>query len=198
MPRLHILGASGSGTSTLGREVAARLGCRQLETDDFLWLPDDPPYRRLRPMPDRLLLMQAALLGNSSWVISGALTGWGNVLVPRLDLVIFLDLDPGLRMARLRAREAARWGGRIAPGGDMAEGHEAFMEWAEAYDSAGPDQRSRALHEEWLAGLPCPVLRLDSAAPVTALADAVLACLTATDGPARLPAPPGAACRAPG
>ncbi len=174
MPRIHILGAAGSGTSSLGQAVAAALGCPQHETDDFLWQASDPPYQRIRPMPDRLHLLHAALVRSRSWVVSGALTGWGNPLVPLLDLVVFLTLEPNLRMARLRAREVARWGARIAPGGDMAAAHATFIEWAAAYDVAGPDQRSRRLHEEWLATLPCPVLRLDSTLPVPELATAVL------------------------
>ncbi len=175
MPRIHVLGASGSGTSTLGKAVAARLGCPQFDTDDFLWMRDDPPYQRVRPMPERLQRLQTALVRSRSWVVSGALTGWGNALVPRLDLVVFLHLDPALRLERLRAREAARWGRRILPGGDMAEQQRVFMEWAEAYDTAPPDQRSLALHEAWLTTLPCPVLRLDGAAPTATQAAAVLA-----------------------
>ncbi len=175
MPRILIMGASGSGTTTLGKAVADRLECPQYETDDFLWLPDNPPYQRIRHMPDRLHQLQAALIRSRSWVISGALTGWGNPLVPLLDLVVFLTLEPSLRMTRLRAREAARFGEQIQPGGAMAESHRTFMEWAEAYDVAGPDQRSRALHEEWLAALPCPVLRLDSSGPLAAMTEAVLA-----------------------
>jgi adenylate kinase family enzyme len=174
MPRIHVLGAAGSGTTTLGQAVAARLGCPHHETDDHLWLASDPPYQRLRPMPERLHRLHAALVRSRSWVVSGALTGWGNPLVPLLDLVVFLTLDPTLRMARLRAREDKRWGARILPGGDMASGHAAFMEWARAYDSAGPDQRSRSLHEAWLATLPCPVLRLDSAQPLPVLEAALL------------------------
>ena len=175
MPRILVTGAPGSGTSTLGRAVAERLGCPQFDTDDFLWLPDDPPYQRIRPMPDRLHLLQAALVRHRSWVVSGALTGWGNPLVPRLGLVVFLTLEPGLRMRRLRAREAARFGPRILPGGDMAARQQTFFEWAEAYDTAGPDQRSRALHEQWLTTLPCPVLRLDTSGPLEPLVAAVLA-----------------------
>lgn len=174
MPRIHILGASGSGTSTLGAAVAAALECPLHETDDFLWVPSDPPYQKIRPMPDRLHRLHAALVRSRSWVVSGALTGWGNPLVPLLDLVVFVTLEAGQRMARLRAREAARFGARILPGGDMAESYRTFMEWAEAYDTAGPDQRSRALHEQWLRTLPCPVLRLESTQPVAMLAEAVL------------------------
>ena len=174
MPRIHILGASGSGTSTLGQAVAACLDCPQHDTDDFLWVASDPPYQRTRPMPDRLHLLHGALVRSRSWVLSGSLVGWGNTLVPLFDLVVFVALDPALRMARLRAREQARYGARIAPGGDMATDHAIFMEWAEAYDTTGPDQRSRVLHEEWLATLPCPVLRLDSSQPAPTLAEAVL------------------------
>ena len=46
-----------------------------------------------------------------------------------------------------------------------------------ALHRAGLDQRSRAQQESWLADLPCPVLRLDSAAPVPALTAAVLAAI---------------------
>ena len=36
-----------------------------------------------------------------------------------------------------------------------------FLEWAGRYDSGGPEMRSRALHEAWLAALPCSVVRLE-------------------------------------
>jgi hypothetical protein len=54
-----------------------------------------------------------------------------------------------------------------------------FLAWAEAYDSAGPSQRSRVLHAAWLAERSCPVVRLDSAAPVAVLAERVEAWLAA-------------------
>jgi hypothetical protein len=39
--------------------------------------------------------------------------------------------------------------------------HVEFIEWAGRYDSGGPEMRSRAMHEAWLATLPCPVVRLE-------------------------------------
>jgi len=36
--RIHILGASGSGTTTLGRALAERLQCPHFDTDDYFWL----------------------------------------------------------------------------------------------------------------------------------------------------------------
>jgi cytidylate kinase len=35
--KLHILGASGSGVSTLGRELATRLNVPYFDADDFYW-----------------------------------------------------------------------------------------------------------------------------------------------------------------
>jgi hypothetical protein len=64
----------------------------------------------------------------------------------------------------------------------MASLSAAFFSWAEAYDSAGPVQRSLAAHEAWLAGQTAPVSRLDSAAGVDELADAVMARLQAGSG----------------
>jgi adenylate kinase family enzyme len=177
MMRLHIMGASGSGTSTLGAAVAARLGCPLHDTDAHFWLPTDPPFTAVRPMPGRLARLRRHLGRSRDWVLAGALGGWGDALVPDFDLVVFLYLDPAARMARLRRRETARHGARIEAGGDLAAVHAAFMAWAAAYDGAGLDQRSRAQQESWLADLPCPVLRLDSAAPVPALTAAVLAAI---------------------
>ena len=43
-----MFGASGSGTTALGRYVAEKNGYFFMDTDDYLWEPTDPPYRSLR------------------------------------------------------------------------------------------------------------------------------------------------------
>jgi hypothetical protein len=48
----------------------------------------------------------------------------------------------------------------------MYEAHLEFLEWAARYDSAGPEQRSRALHEEWLRKVTCPIVVVDGTLPV--------------------------------
>lgn len=72
------------------------------------------------------------------WVFSGSAPEWAKPVEPFYDLVVFLRLDPAVRMERLRRREAAQYGKRIEAGGDMAVASTAFIEWAEAYDTAGP------------------------------------------------------------
>ena len=159
--RVHITGASGSGTTTLGHALAARFGWRHLDTDEYFWLPTDPPFQQQRPVPERLALLGAALAG-SGWVLSGAVGAWGDPFIPLFDLVVFLSVPAATRIARLRDRERLRFGEvALAPGGVMHANHTAFMAWAAAYDDGGPDMRSRQRHERWLATLPCPVLRLE-------------------------------------
>lgn len=174
MPRIHIPGASGSGVSTLGVEVARLLSAPHLEADTVYWLPTDPPFVAARPRTERLALLRKQLLSDEDWVFSGSAIGWAEPIEPLYDLIVYLRLDPAIRIKRLRQREQARYGRRIAPGGDMAAASAAFFAWAAAYDTAGLEQRSRVTHEEWLSARKAPVLRLDSSEPVEALASAVL------------------------
>ena len=156
--RIHILGATGSGTTTLGRALAERLPCPHFETDGYCWVPTDPPYTKQRERTERQQLLRDDVTVHDSWVVSGSLCGWGDVAIPLFELVVFLSIPPNIRMARLRHRQHARFGERMLPGGDMYESSQAFLARAASYDEGGLDIRSRQLHEEWLGTLPCPML----------------------------------------
>jgi adenylate kinase family enzyme len=119
--RIHILGASGSGTTTLGRALAEHLQYLHFDTDDYFWLPTDPPFTHQRERTQRQRLLMDDLTAHDSWVVSGSLCGWGDVAIPLFALVVFLWVPQDVRMARLRKREFARFGERILPGGDMYE-----------------------------------------------------------------------------
>jgi adenylate kinase family enzyme len=159
---IHILGASGSGTSTLGDALARSFGYIHLDTDDYFWEPTEPPFQQTRERQQRQALLGAALDAHPRWVLSGSLCGWGDIFIPRFDLVIFLCVPQEIRMARLKAREQRRFGkAALAPGGGMHAAHMSFLNWAAAYDEGGDDMRSRRRHEQWLASLPCPCIRLE-------------------------------------
>ena len=173
--RVHIFGASGSGTTTLAAALAERVGHAHLDTDDFFWLPTTPKFQTVRPLEERVALLRSALDQPGGWVLSGSLCGWGDVFIPRFELVVFIYLPPDVRMARLAGREVVRYGAdAIAPGGAHHAQYETFMAWAAAYDT-GNVSRTLALHEQWLATLPCPILRLTPAAPIADHLDLVLA-----------------------
>jgi adenylate kinase family enzyme len=151
MSRIHITGASGTGTTTLGRALAQELQCAHFDSDDYYWLPTQPPYRKKRAPAERLRLLQLDL--GDAWVLSGSASGWGDPLIPRFTAVVFLWVPKELRLVRLRLREERE---SIPP-----DDREEFLAWAARYDTAGMEQRSRTLHERWLAALTCPVIRLE-------------------------------------
>ena len=171
---IHIFGASGSGTSTLGRALAEKTGFRFMDTDDYYWLPAEPMYTLKRPIPERLALMARDLDECSDAVLSGSLAGWGDPLIPRFTLAVRLNTPTPVRMERLQQREYARYGRRILPGGDLYEQSQAFLAWAAQYDDGLPPLRSRALHDLWQQKLSYPLLTLDGTLPLDELAEAVL------------------------
>lgn len=153
LSRIHITGASGSGVTTLGRDLAARTGLAQLDVDDFYWLPTLPPFTTKRPTAERLQVLADALDERREWVLTGSLMDWGDGLIDRFELVVFLYVPADIRMARLAARERQRFGALIEPGGTMRAQHLAFMKWARGYDSGDFSGRSLQRPRRGLAEL---------------------------------------------
>ena len=138
--RIHITGASGSGTSTLGAALAADLGGLHFDADDYYWLATDPPFTTKRDPNERLSLLLPDLSSSSPVVLAGSIVGWGQELEDSFDLIVFLYLDAEIRVERLRTRETKRFSRVDA----------AFLEWAAQYDWAPAEGRSLARHRDWL------------------------------------------------
>ncbi len=154
---IHIFGASGSGTTTLGRALAADMGLVHMDTDDYYWLPTDPKFTTKRPIEERLRLMNADIdAAKKGVVISGSLTGWGDPLIPQFTHVVRLTTPTEVRIERLRQREYAYFGERIHEGGDMYTNHLTFLDWAAQYDTGDVTMRSKACHDQWMQQLLCP------------------------------------------
>ena len=161
MARIHIFGASGSGTTTLAESLSYVLGWRHYDTDDYFWEPTDPPFQKARVKDKRVELLQSKLDEDNDWILSGSLCGWGDVFIPYFDVVVFLWIPQDIRLERLRVRQETRYGELIVPGGSMEDGHNAFMKWASEYDDGDMNMRSRIRHEEWIKTLNCEVIRFE-------------------------------------
>jgi adenylate kinase family enzyme len=160
---IHIFGASGSGTSTLGKKISEALGYKFMDTDDYFWVPTDPKFTRKRSREERIALMTRDINRFDNVVISGSLVDWGDVLIPYFTLAIRIETGTDIRIDRLKKREKERFGARIEAGGDMHRQHLEFIEWAKAYDTGGVDMRSKAKHDEWQKLLLCELLVLNGA-----------------------------------
>lgn len=175
MPVIHIYGASGSGTSTLGKALHERYGYCHLDTDDYFWLPTDPPFTYKRPAAERIALLTEDIHKSSKTVISGSLCGWGDALLPLFDLVVRLVAPTQERLKRLNQREFQRFGSRICAGGDMYQGHMDFLQWAAGYDTGGVTMRSKAMHDRWQESVRCRHLTLDGTAQIQELLETISA-----------------------
>jgi adenylate kinase family enzyme len=171
--RIHVFGASGSGTTTLGRALATRLGCPHFDADDYYWVSTDPPFRTKRPPEERMELLRKDLRP-PAWVLSGSMVIWGDPLIHLFTAAVFVYTSATVRFQRLLERERTRYGERIEPGGDMHRQHGEFMQWASSYDEPRTDLRSKRVHEAWIEKLACKVLRVDGARPVEQLVDVVM------------------------
>lgn len=73
--RIHILGASGSGTTTLARELSQKINYKHFDTDNFFWVDTLVPFQEKRKVSDRIDLLKTALEHNEKWILSGSLCG---------------------------------------------------------------------------------------------------------------------------
>lgn len=149
--RILITGASGSGTSTLGRSLAEKLACTYFDVDDYYWLPTTPPYTQKRDRTVRISLLLEELHRLPSGIVAGSIVDWGSELENSFALIVFLTVPAPIRVERLRKREMAQLG-RADP---------LFLEWAAQYDEGRMEGRSLAKHERWLSARSCPILRID-------------------------------------
>ena len=163
---IHIYGASGSGTSTMGRLISEKLGYFFMDTDNYYWEATDPPYQIKRNVLDRIALMKNDIAQHDKIVISGSLADWGDELIPLFTLAIRIETDTAIRIDRLKKREREHFGSRIDMGGDMYEHHKEFLDWAALYDTGNLDMRSKAKHDEWEKQLQCPIILLDGSLPI--------------------------------
>lgn len=149
--RINVVGAPGSGTTTLGRALSAQLGFSFADADSFYWKPTVPPFKEKYDPEARLNMLRAELAASHASIVSGSVCGWGSELEDAFDLVIFLSLPTDLRLQRIEAREISLFG-RADP---------AFLAWSAQYEQGELPGRSRARHEAWLKSRRCRVLRFE-------------------------------------
>lgn len=176
---IHILGASGSGVTTLGTALAIQLGFPYFDSDDYFWQPSNPPFIHRRPAEERNSLLVSHLQQQDNWVLGGSMFSWSEDIFLDFDLVVFLWLPPKIRLQRLREREYARYGNTIFTDPFRKQQYEILMARAEDYDiAAGVAKRTLIAHEAWLKKLSDPVLELRGDMSVQQRVDAVLKSIT--------------------
>jgi len=85
--RVHVVGTSGSGKTTVARAIADKLGIRHIELDAINWqpgwteLPKDQFNERVRDETE-----------HSDWTIDGNYSAVREIIWDRVDTIVWLDM----------------------------------------------------------------------------------------------------------
>ena len=173
-----LFGAMGVGDTTLGKELARQLDFPHFDLDDYHWCWDtEIPYTIFRSNEERIAHLMNDISKYSKFVMSGSMWSIRKTFEPLFDLAVFMTAPAEIRAERLKKRSLERCGNRVLPGGDMYEASEVnqdYFECARSYDKDISPQVCLVQHEQWVAELPCPVLRVDGTKEIAENAELIL------------------------
>jgi len=129
--RVALIGTSGAGKTTLGRELAKRLGGVFVEVDAIQHKANWAKATREEIGTG----IRAALSGHTSWVIDGICEREvGDFVSGQTDMIVWLDLPLGLKLVRLLRRSWRRmrtrevlWNGNTERWRDVFVGRDSVL-----------------------------------------------------------------------
>lgn len=106
--RVHVIGNSATGKSTLAKRLASALDADFVELDALNWLPGWIGLNETDP--DELERRFEHATRGDAWVVAGSYTRFAKqTFWPRLDTVVWLDLPVPLLVWRVLRRSWRRW-----------------------------------------------------------------------------------------
>jgi adenylate kinase family enzyme len=130
MQRILIIGAPGTGKSTLARIMGLRLGLPVIHLDAEYWQPG-----WVEPAKDTWAAKVAMLAARETWVMDGNYSGSWQLRLPRAEAVVWLDLPRRVYLTRTLVRTFGNLG-RVRPdlGPDCPERFDwEFVKWVWNY-----------------------------------------------------------------
>lgn len=101
--RILLIGVTGSGKSTLARALQARHGIPAIDVDALAWRPG-----WVKAPQGEFVAAAARVAATDSWVLDSAWSAIRPVVLPRVELIVGLDLPRWLSLARLVRRTLRR------------------------------------------------------------------------------------------
>ncbi len=141
-----VMGASGSGTSTIGEFLANYLGYDILESDFYKWEQTNPPFLKMRPQEESNKMILDKISSCKNLIISGSLHSNPDTF-KYIDIIFYLYAPTSVRMKRILQRDIETGRNSLQQEGEVKEKFMDFLWCAENYDNLGFDGRSKASQE---------------------------------------------------
>lgn len=143
MNKFVIFGNSGSGKSTLAKALALQNKLAHLDLDTVAWKPIMPPQRL--SILESSKLINTFFLANSSWVIEGCYSDLLELVTPKADEVIFMNLPVSacIENAKSRPWEPHKYDTKEAQDSNL----EMLIKWISQYTTR-TDSFSKFAHEK--------------------------------------------------
>lgn len=175
MRSVAIFGLNGAGKSTLAHALAQATGRFEMDVEDYYFPhqrlsraraldglpPDDAPfipYESSCTQQEVAAMLLQDMDAHPAFILAGVTMSWPKTILRRVDIAFLVQAPLEVRLARIQAREAQRFGQRVLPGGDMHLQQTAFrsMVTARSADAVLASAKKFA----------CPVIVLDGTLPI--------------------------------
>lgn len=153
--RIIVVGASGSGTTTVASMMKNLLGEEyiHIDVDDYVWKKTKIPYQEKNELDIVVKRIKTLLEKHSNVIVSGIMYPWGDELNPFFDTVILVTTKTNIRKERLISREREKYGYRMEKGGDMHDQFSRFLNWAINYDDNTNESTGDKNTRRWILSL---------------------------------------------
>ena len=106
------------------------------------------------------------------FVMAGSMSSFHYAFDDMFKMMVFLYVEPDIRIQRVHKRAIERFGRRVLEGGDMYESHMKFLKDNRSYEEDGsPNMREQ---KEWMTNMSCVKIELDGATDLESNADIIV------------------------
>ncbi|WP_207695405.1 hypothetical protein DOK67_0001747 [Enterococcus sp. DIV0212c] len=164
--KIQLIGASGTGKSTLGKYIAKKEQIKWIDTDHYLW--KDDTFTENQPIAQRLKMYQTDREKFEQFIVSGSVFSWNPNGFADRDLLVFLTLDETHRFQRLIKREITRAGEDSLWLDENGNQTNDFLDWCKTYYTAKDHSKigTFAEHSYQIQHSNSPVLKINSDQPL--------------------------------
>jgi len=171
--KIQVIGASGTGKSTLCKYISKKTDTYWIDTDKYLW--KDSSFTENYSIEERLKMYYIDIVNHQDYVVSGSVHSWNPEGFRDKELLVLLTIDEEIRMKRIYDREFLRFGERMLPGGDHYQLTCEFLNWCKTYLIADENEiNSLDSHKFRLKEASCRTLVLNGNQTVDALCSYIL------------------------